>query len=50
MRVLFSNAAHITVSGLRKHLGKPWIIATVAGAGCRIDTQPDARREGGDGG
>jgi two-component system response regulator VanR len=31
----------ITVSALRKRLGEPWIIATVAGAGYRIDTQPD---------
>src|SRR3954462_11062195 len=39
----FTNAVRITVSGLRKRLGEPWIIATVAGAGYRIDT-------GGDGG
>jgi len=31
----------ITVSGLRKRLGEPWIIATVAGVGYRIDTDPD---------
>ena len=37
----FTNAVRITVSGLRKRLGEPWIIATVAGAGYRIDTQPD---------
>jgi two-component system, OmpR family, response regulator VanR len=36
----------ITVSALRKRLGEPWIIATVAGAGHRINT----RHEGGDGG
>ena len=30
----------ITVSALRKRLGEPWIIATVAGAGYRIDTGP----------
>src|SRR5881227_3497807 len=35
----FTNAVRITVSGLRKRLGEPWIIATVAGAGYRIDTQ-----------
>src|ERR671925_579334 len=29
----FTNAVRITVSGLRKRLGEPWIIATVAGAG-----------------
>ena len=36
----FTNAVRITVSGLRKRLGEPWIIATVAGVGYRIDTQP----------
>src|SRR5438094_896673 len=44
----FPNAVRITVSGLRKRLGEPWIIATVAGAGYRIDTGPDDGREGGD--
>jgi two-component system response regulator VanR len=39
----FTNAVRISVSGLRKRLGEPWIIATVAGAGYRIDS-------GGDGG
>jgi two-component system response regulator VanR len=33
----FTNAVRITVSGLRKRLGEPWIIATVAGAGYRIE-------------
>src|SRR5438874_5293840 len=42
----FTNAPRITVSGLRKRLGEPWIIATVAGVGYRIDTQPDTRTEG----
>src|ERR671935_268361 len=28
----FTNAVRITISGLRKRLGEPWIIATVAGA------------------
>src|SRR5690348_11906531 len=37
----FTNAVRITVSGLRKRLGEPWIIATVAGAGYRISTEPD---------
>jgi two-component system, OmpR family, response regulator VanR len=37
----------ITVSGLRKRLGEPWIIATVAGAGYRIDTESGDGREGG---
>jgi two-component system, OmpR family, response regulator VanR len=36
----------ITVSGLRKRLGEPWIIATVPGVGYRIDTQPDSGSEG----
>jgi two-component system response regulator VanR len=44
----FTNAVRITVSALRKRLGEPSIIATVAGAGYRIDTQPDTGREGGD--
>src|SRR5919205_2170518 len=39
----FTNAVRITVSGLRKRLGEPWIIATVPGAGYRVDA-------GGDGG
>src|SRR5690242_2526506 len=34
----FTNAVRITVSGLRKRLGEPAIIATVAGVGYRIDT------------
>src|ERR1700745_345580 len=32
----FTNAVRITVSSLRKRLGEPWIIATVAGVGYRI--------------
>src|SRR3954447_7758067 len=44
----FTNAVRITVSGLRKRLGEPWIIATVAGVGYRIETQPDMARERGD--
>src|SRR6266540_1153593 len=44
----FTNAVRITVSALRKRLGEPGIITTVAGAGYRIDVQPDTRREGGD--
>src|SRR6186713_309026 len=42
----FTNAVRITVSALRKRLGEPWIIATVAGVGYRISTQPDTGREG----
>src|SRR4026209_76878 len=41
----FTNAVRITVSGLRKRLGEPWLIATVAGVGYRIDTGPDGERE-----
>ncbi len=33
----FTNAVRITISGLRKRLGEPWVIATVAGSGYRID-------------
>ena len=42
----FTNAVRITVSGLRKRLGEPWIIATVAGVGYRIDTQPEVEEHG----
>src|ERR671921_1718746 len=44
----FTNAVRITVSALRKRLGEPSIIATVAGVGYRIDTEPDAGVRGGD--
>jgi two-component system response regulator VanR len=44
----FTNAVRITVSALRKRLGEPGIIATVAGVGYRISAQPDNGREGGD--
>jgi two-component system response regulator VanR len=37
----FTNAVRITVSGLRKRLGEPEIIATVPGDGSRIDIGPD---------
>jgi two-component system, OmpR family, response regulator VanR len=37
----FTNAVRITVSGLRKRLGEPWIIATVSGVGYRIEAQPE---------
>jgi two-component system response regulator VanR len=33
----FTNAVRITVSALRKRLGEPWVIATVPGAGYRIE-------------
>ena len=42
----FTNAVRITVSGLRKRLGEPWIVATVAGVGYRIRTEPDTGPEG----
>jgi two-component system, OmpR family, response regulator VanR len=42
----FTNAVRITVSGLRKRLGEPWLIATVPGVGYRIETGPDGREEG----
>jgi two-component system, OmpR family, response regulator VanR len=42
----FTNAVRITVSGLRKRLGEPSIIATVPGVGYRIDNQPEIRCEG----
>src|SRR6201747_2136779 len=41
----FTNAVRITVSGLRKRLGEPALIPTVAGAGYRIEAGP--RAEGG---
>jgi two-component system, OmpR family, response regulator VanR len=44
----FTNAVRITVSALRKRLGEPSIIATVAGVGYRIITHLDSNREGGD--
>jgi two-component system response regulator VanR len=45
----FTNAVRITISGLRKRLGEPGVIATVSGAGYRIDTESETGREGGDG-
>jgi len=42
----FTNAVRITVSALRKRLGEPAIIATVAGVGYRIDTTRDAEPGG----
>jgi two-component system response regulator VanR len=44
----FTNAVRITVSALRKRLSEPWLIATVAGVGYRIDTAPGTEREGDD--
>ena len=45
----FTNAVRITVSALRKRLGQPQIIATVAGVGYRIDPASGAGPEGGRG-
>jgi two-component system response regulator VanR len=44
----FTNAVRITVSALRKRLGEPWIIATVAGVGYRIETATGPGRGRGD--
>jgi two-component system response regulator VanR len=44
----FTNAVRITVSGLRKRLGEPWLIATVPGAGYRIEAPGPARGGEGD--
>ncbi|MDN4639916.1 response regulator transcription factor [Agreia sp. PsM10] len=38
----FTNAVRITVSTLRKRLGNPWLISTVAGVGYRIETSEDS--------
>src|SRR5271155_3918519 len=43
----FTNAVRITLSALRKRLGEPPIIATVAGVGYRVSAQPDIGLEGG---
>ena len=45
---MLAPLTRITVSALRKRLGEPWIIATVAGVGYRIHTQRDTGREGGE--
>ncbi|QOR71925.1 response regulator transcription factor [Ruania alkalisoli] len=34
----FSNTVRVTVSNLRKRLGRPWVIQTVPGAGYRFGT------------
>ena len=38
----FTNAVRITISSLRKRLGDPWVIHTVAGVGYRLDVAADA--------
>ncbi|MFJ4188851.1 response regulator transcription factor [Kitasatospora sp. NPDC089509] len=35
----FTNAVRITISGLRKRLGDPWLIHTVPGVGYRLDDE-----------
>src|SRR3954454_1924869 len=45
----FTNAVRITVSALRKRLGEPAIIATVAGAGYRIEAPENGRAGDGHG-
>src|SRR3954462_6978640 len=42
----FTNAVRIKVSALRKRLGEPWMIATVPGAGYRIDTSVEGHGRG----
>jgi two-component system response regulator VanR len=37
----FTNAVRITISSLRKRLGDPWLIHTVAGVGYRVDADGD---------
>jgi two-component system response regulator VanR len=44
----FTNAVRITVSALRKRLGEPSIIGTVAGVGYRIEVAPSAEPPAGD--
>jgi two-component system response regulator VanR len=46
----FTNAVRITVSALRKRLGEPGLIVTVAGVGYRIDTPSGGGGEAGEGG
>jgi two-component system response regulator VanR len=41
----FTNAVRITVSALRKRLGEPGIIVTVAGAGYRISSQAGSEHD-----
>ena len=38
----FTNAVRITISTLRKRLGEPWVIETVAGVGYRMSGVADA--------
>ncbi|WP_053351920.1 response regulator transcription factor [Leucobacter musarum] len=43
----FTNAVRITMSALRKRLGEPGIIETVAGVGYRIASEPETAPETG---
>ena len=43
----FTNAVRITVSALRKRLGEPWLITTVAGVGYRIEMEAPAAEDNG---
>ena len=43
----FTNAVRITVSGLRKRLGEPWVIGTVPGVGYRVGSPSDSGATGG---
>ncbi|MFC0647040.1 response regulator transcription factor [Cellulomonas phragmiteti] len=38
----FTNAVRITISGLRKRLGTPWVVHTVPGVGYRVGDPEDA--------
>jgi two-component system response regulator VanR len=38
----FTNAVRITISSLRKRMGDPWLIHTVAGVGYRVGPPDDA--------
>lgn len=42
----FTNAVRITVSGLRKRLGEPWLITTVPGVGYRVEAAPGGDSRG----
>jgi two-component system response regulator VanR len=37
----FTNGIRVTISGLRKKLGEPWIVATVPGVGYRMELPHD---------
>ena len=43
----FTNAVRITISGLRKRLGEPWLVRTVPGVGYRIADGRDPEPGGG---